>query len=171
VEENPRMSEALQLPDVPSVDVSRIKLSVLSADVAINGWEIISPHLGKVFEHSAGRLDMDDTFEVVKSGMAEVLLVWEPDISRVYAVIVAEARHYPQRKVYSLGLCGGENLPVWAEHIWPALQHVAREKGYDQIEIVGRRGWGRFIPGSKEIATFYAMDLDGGPVETEEVQT
>jgi hypothetical protein len=166
------MSEAITAeaiaPVVPIVNVDRIKLSVLDSTVAVNGWDIITPYLEKVFEYSAGRLDLADTLETIKSGMAEVLLVWDPTINRVFAVIVAEARHYPQRKVYSLGLCGGEDLNLWAERIWPALQHVAREKGYDQIEIVGRRGWARFIPGAKEIATFYAMDLDGGPVSKEE---
>lgn len=163
------MSEAITLvgdppPGIPILDDSGIKLSVLSREVAVNGWNVISPFLNRVFDFSAGRLDLEATRKVVEEGLAEVLLVWDPKVSRVYAVIIAEPKIYPGRRVYSLGVCEGSNIHLWAEKIWPALQATAVEQGFDQIEVVGRRGWKRFIPGAEEIATFYAMDLD-----TEEV--
>jgi len=151
-------------PVIPIIDVSRIKLTELTAKQAIDGWELLVPYLEKVFERSAGRIEMEGAKKIVADGLAGVLLIWDPSIHRIYAVIVAEAKIYPDRRVYSIGLFGGEKIELWAERMWPALQQVARAQGFNQIEMVGRRGWGRFIPGAKEIATFYAMDLDDGPV-------
>lgn len=156
-------------PVIPIIDPSRIKLTELTAEQAIEGWELLVPYLEKVFARSAGRIGMKGAYEAVKSGMAGVLLVWDPEIHRIFAVMVAEGKIFPDRRVYSIGLCGGDNLHVWAERIWPALQLVAKQQGFNQIEVVGRRGWKRFIPGAKEIATFYAMDLDGEPIEEEEM--
>jgi hypothetical protein len=77
----------------------------------------------------------------------------------IYAVMVWEGWIYPTRKVFSLALCGGESIEAW-QHLWPAIKEVARSEGYNQIEILGRRGWARYIPGTEEIATLYAEDLD-----------
>ncbi len=145
---------------VPIIDAETIKLTVLETDQALNYWEYIVPHIEKVFALSAGRINAESTKQAVKDGMAMVLLVWNPETGLIFAVMLAEGRHYPNRKVFSIGMCGGSHLNVWAEKMWPALQSVARQKGFDQIEVTGRRGWGHFIPGAEEIATFYAMDLD-----------
>ena len=145
---------------VPIIDEDKIKLTILTSDQAVAYWEHIIPHLEPVFEYSYGRNNAETTLEAVKEGMAEILLVWNPDTALIFAVIVAEGRHYPGRKVFSVGLCAGHHLEVWAERVWAGLRHVARTKGFNQIEVVGRRGWKHFIPGAKEIATFYAMDLD-----------
>lgn len=145
---------------VPIIDEERIKLTPLSVEQAEAYWDHIVPHLDPVFEYSCGRIDAAGTLEAVKEGMAEVLLVWNPDTALIFAVIVAEGRVYQNRKVFSVGLCAGHHVRVWAPIVWPALQHVARTKGFNQIEVVGRRGWKQFIPGAEEIATFYAMDLD-----------
>jgi len=145
---------------VPIIDTDQIKLTVLTTQQAVDGWETIVPYLDQVFERSAGRLGPEDTLQAITDGMAEVMLIWDPPASRIYAVIIAEARVYPKRRVMSLGLCGGAHIHLWAEKMWPAMQHVAKKKGFNQLEITGRRGWKRFIPGAEEIATFYAIDLD-----------
>ena len=145
---------------VPIIDADAIRLTPMNKKQAVDNWEVLAPYLEQVFERSAGRIDAADTLEAIATDMAEVLLIWDPGQFIIYAVIVAEAKIYPQRRVMSLGLCGGAHLPVWAGKIWPVLQDYAREKGFNQIEVTGRRGWKRFIPGAEEIATFYAIDLD-----------
>jgi hypothetical protein len=158
MEENRRMSAAEQIPQPDIAD--QIRLSVLNADQAMAYWDHIVPHLTPVFEYSVGRLDLESTKKLLEAGLAEVMLVWIPESGRIFSVMVIEGKEYPGRKVFSIGLCGGEDLPIWAEKMWRAVKQIAREKGFNQIEVVGRRGWGRFIPGAREIATFYAMDLD-----------
>jgi len=145
---------------VPIVDVDNIRLTVMTKEQAIENWDVLQPYLAPVFEMSAGRIDADDALKQIVDDLAEVLLIWDPPAHRIYAVIVAEAKIYPKKRVFCLGLCGGEHIHLWAEKMWPAIQAVARKKGFDQIEVTGRRGWKRFIPGAREIATFYAMDLD-----------
>jgi hypothetical protein len=152
------MSAAEQLPQQDIAD--QIRMSVLDADQAMAYWDVIVPHLMPVFEYSAGRLDLDATKKLVAAGMVEVLLVWIPETGKIFSVMVIEGKEYPGKKVFCIGLCGGEDLPIWAEKMWRAVKLIARQKGFDQIEVIGRRGWGRFIPGAHEIATFYAMDLD-----------
>ena len=155
------MTEAAVVDNVvPIVDVNAIKLSVLTTKQSIDNWEILLPYLNPVFAMSAGRLDADDALKQIVDGYADVMLIWDPPAQRIYAVIVAEAKIYPKKKVFCLGLCGGEHIHLWAEKMWPAIQAVAKKRGFDQIEITGRRGWKRFIPGAREIATFYAIDLD-----------
>ena len=127
---------------------------------AIDNWETILPYLDQVFEYSADRIDADGALQTLKDGLSEILLVWDPDSFMIYAVMVAEVKIYPKRSVYSIGLCGGGHIHIWKERIWPALKQHARDLGYNQIEIIGRRGWKAFIPGAREIATFYAIDLD-----------
>lgn len=145
---------------VPIIDEEKIRLTPLTVDQAEAYWPHILPHLMPVFEYSCGRVDADATYDAVMEGMAELLLVWNPDTALIFAVIVGEGRNYPGRKVYSVGLCAGHHLDIWAERVWKGLKKHAVDSGFNQIEVVGRRGWKRFIPGAEEIATFYAMDLD-----------
>lgn len=154
----PLVAESVQAP--PHICVDDIKLSVLDAEQALAQWDFFTPYLEPVFARSAGRIDLEGTRTAVAEGMAIVMMVWNPETGQVFAVMVAEGRTYPGRKVFSIGLCGGHELPVWGLKMWDALQAVARRKGFDQIEVSGRRGWKKFIPGAKEIGTCYAMDLD-----------
>jgi hypothetical protein len=132
----------------------------LTADEAMEHWEKLAPYLEMSFKYSAGRMNIQAVKDNVEQGMSIVMVAYDYANKEVFAVLAAEGINYPERKVFSVGLCGGKDIDVWAPTVWAGLVRIAIEKGCDQIEIVGRRGWKKFIPGVEEIATWYAMDLD-----------
>lgn len=142
-----------------AVRQSGVKLTPLTAEYATECWSFLEPFVALALEYSQERLELEDVKRLVAEGGALVLLAWKPDEKRVHAVMLCEGKNYARKKVFSIGICGGTDLFEWAPVVWPGILHIARDLGYDQVEVVGRRGWGRFLAGAREIATLYAIDL------------
>ncbi len=140
-------------------DAKNIAVVEYSAQEAMAVWENIEPYLALTLEYSTGRYNIENVKDSIASGRVWVFVVYSRDTKSVYSVIAAEGFRFPQRKVFSVVLCGGEDVMKWGQLAWEKLCDVAIERGYNQIEVVGRRGWGRFLSGAKEIGTTYAMDL------------
>ncbi len=138
---------------------SNVEVMPLSADQAIREWTVISGIMDKVLDYACGRYTMDHMKERVADGMALPMLIWNREDKHVYAVIVAEANIFPLKKVFTLSICGGEGLFEWC-HVWPQIKDIARGMGYDQIEIMGRPGWKKFIHGAREITRCWVEELN-----------
>ena len=149
--------------DMSKVDHD-IKLTNLLPDQALGMWHILEPLFEKACVFNAGRQDINDVRDSVAAGKMLVHLIWNPDTQDIYGAVGSECFDYPKKKVFSLTMAGGENIERWA-HLWPAFKHVARTLGFEQIEVAGRAGWKKFIPGAREIGRIYIEDLDDGNQE------
>ena len=138
---------------------SGVKLTPMTAEYAISSWDFLAPFIERAMDFSAGRLTIEGAKRSVEDGHSLVLIAWRPEQHEVLAVLLCEGNHYLSKKVFSIGVCGGANVFEWAPIVWPGILHIARDLGYEQVEVKGRRGWGRFLEGASEIGTFYAIDL------------
>jgi hypothetical protein len=104
---------------------------------------------------------MEHVRERIEKGIVMPLLIWDPEDKIIFAVLCAEGSDYPLKRVFEITVAGGEMISEWG-HVYPAIKDIARAMGYDQIDIVGRRGWGKFIPGAIDVSTQYTEDLGNG---------
>lgn len=136
------------------------KLTVLEREQAIREWPVISGFLAKALPYCAGRVTLESIKEDIERGSIMVCVIWDPGEKHIYSVVGCEADEYPGRRVFSLAYCGGEpdSIKEWG-HVWHAFVHIAKEMGFDQIEVVGRPGWKKICTGTTEFARVLAMDL------------
>jgi len=140
---------------------SRVRASVLSSEQALEGWEqSIGPLLEKSLKYSRGRFDIDDLHSWVAKEEASVMITWDPDIPIIYAAFLLEGSQYPNKKVLSITAAGGDHIEKWV-HLFPAFCEVAREMGFNQIEVIGRPGWEKIItdPDSYSTCSMIIKDI------------
>ncbi len=156
-----RKAEVTELHPKQVEAIQNVAVVEYSAADAIAIWDNIEPYLALTLKYAMGRFQIENVKEAVERGNLWVFVVYARDTKSVYSVIAAEGFKFPHRRVFSVALCGGEDVMKWGRIAWEKLVESAKERGYNQIEVIGRRGWGRFLDGAKETGTVYAMDLEG----------
>lgn len=150
------MTKAATVLEEPIAE--EIKLAIVPPERAAGDWwETIARFLQKGDQYAVGRYSAWEMKDRVKDGTVMILVAWNPETSTIHAAFAAEGAEYPRKKVFAIILAGGEDIWKW-KHLWPAFEFVARDLGFDQIEIVGRRGWGRFID-APEVASVFVKEL------------
>ena len=145
------MSEAIPI-------LSTMKLTSLNADQALANWSSISEMLEPALKYAEGRITMDDVKQAVEDELSMIVIAWDPKSSDVYLAFACESAVYPTgRKCMNLALGGGSAVDEW-RHLWPELKLLAKDLGFDQIELTGRPGWGRAM-GLRETCRTYIEDL------------
>ncbi len=62
-------------------------------------------------------------------------------------------------KVMTSVLLGGERFSEWKDELREFYYKTARENGCDKFSLLGRRGFKKFFPELKEIATLFEVSL------------
>lgn len=137
--------------------LSPVKLTRLTNRQSIDAWDVLGPMLEKSLIYALGRVSIDDWKQRVVEGLATVLIAWDPKEQEIYTAFLCEIVEHPQKKVFSISGCGGEELDRWA-HLWPAFRELAYTFECDQLEVCGRRGWKKIID-APERATMFVEEL------------
>ena len=133
---------------------SNVRLSVLDAKQSMAGWEqSIGPLLAKSLEYARGRYTIEDLHSWVSEESASVMIAWDPDMAIIHAAFLLEGCEYPNKKVLSITAAGGDSVKEWI-HLFPAFSEVAREMGFEQIEVVGRPGWERLLVSGEDSGSY-----------------
>ena len=107
-------------------------------------WHHVAPYIAR------GMTGLD-TLEGVKTAIeqrqAQLWAVWEGQ--RCLAALVTKITDHDKGRVCTIAHCGGIELCSWREHL-NVLEAWAREKGCCRIDIVGRKGWERVLPGFEQ---------------------
>jgi len=98
-------------------------------------WERCSPWLQAALDHAGNLFSLEDVKKAVIKGEA----IFLPGLE---AVVIAEIRVYPQKRIYNCWLAGG-NLEELKLAFAPAIRRYAKRAGCDAITIQGRPGWQR----------------------------
>lgn len=98
-------------------------------------WERCSPWLQAALDHAGNLFSLEDVKKSVIKGEA----IFLPGLE---AVVIAEIRVYPQKRIYNCWLAGG-NLEELKLAFAPAIRRYAKRAGCDAITIQGRPGWQR----------------------------
>ena len=144
-----------------------VRVTPMSADLAIKEWDVIKSVITKVMDQACGRFTLEDVKERIASGHVMPMMIWDPTTQVIYSVICAEAEEYPLKKVFQLSICAGEDIEEWG-HVYPAIKDIARAMGFDQIDIVGRRGWKKFLPGATTDLGVFIEDLNDAEQDQEQ---
>lgn len=135
-----------------------IGVSVLTTPQALAAWPLIAPFIEKAIPYAAGRITLESTRDYIAAGKALAIVVWDQESKAILAVMTAEALDFPRKRVFAITLCGGEQIDRWG-HIYPALKQIAVNIGFDQIDVSGRAGWKKFLPGATEIGRTFVENL------------
>ena len=98
-------------------------------------WERCSPWMQAALDHAGNLFSLEDVKKSVIKGEA----IFLPGLE---AVVIAEIRVYPQKRIYNCWLAGG-NLEELKLAFAPAIRRYAKRAGCDAITIQGRPGWQR----------------------------
>lgn len=114
-------------------------------------WERCRPWIEEALEYARGTHTMDDVRREILEGPATF---W-PGRN---AAMVTEIYEYPQMKVLSFWLAGGDLVEL-RDELLPMAETWAKDRGITRAMISGRRGWVKALPGYQEVATVCAKEL------------
>jgi len=137
-----------------------LKMSILSKEHIEREWHVIEKFFDKAIPYTLGRTTIEQIKKRIEDEFAMVVICWDPDPRDpvIYSAFLVEADEYPGKKVFHISMAGGEDIHVWGEFGWPAFKQMAKNMGFDQIEISGRPGWSKFIT-AKETHRNYVEEL------------
>ena len=113
-------------------------------------WPQAKEHLAAAIETTGGTHTPEDVFKAIYNGNAQL---WVGNRSAG----VTEVSIYPQSKAIRIFLAGGDFEEM--KYMGRILEAGAKKLGFDRIEIGGRRGFLRTLPGYKELCTYMYKTL------------
>lgn len=117
-------------------------------------WGQCAPFIERALDESPKDFTLTDIYLAVCERNMQ-LWVWIED-ERILAVLVTEVVKYPQKTVCLMLLGAGSKIVSWIDD--ETIYEWARDQGCDEMEIYGRKGWGRAL-GWKAIATHFRREL------------
>ena len=120
------------------------------------GMEMIAPAVARQL-HNVSMLDVERD---ILSGGAVMWLVHAED-TPVAAITTCVVKH-PQRTNLKIEFMGGTGMRTWMNEAVSFLANIAKVAGLDALEADGRKGFERYVDGSKftAIYTHYEMELN-----------
>lgn len=117
----------------------------------VDEWVRCEPFIQRAVDRSEGCFDIEHVWGQIANGNAQL---WPGDASAV----VTRIEQHPSGIKSLLGwLAGGEMEEVKALAL--RAEQWAKSHGCTRVEIVGRRGWLRSMPGYREAFTVLVKEL------------
>lgn len=124
-----------------------------------------SPEALKYLERGAdnfgGLLGVRKALETARHGQSIFVFVKNAIILR--GAIYLTITHQDTGKVLTSVLFGGDNFDEWASELREYYYKLAKEHDCDEFSLLGRRGFQRFFPELKEVATVFRVILKAKP--------
>jgi hypothetical protein len=121
-------------------------------------WPLIQPHLLQ-FEQSIGTASAEEIRLQAIDGQAQIWGVATPD--GVRGVCITRIHETPRNKFCSIWAAIGNEVFQDILKVYAEIEKWALDNGCTAMEISGRRGWMRVLPGYKEAAVVMHKDLIG----------
>ena len=123
-------------------------------ELALN-WPRIEPLLRRVTQIT----ECYEPIDVLKLAMAGRVGIWVA--GDIDAVIVAEVKVYPLRRVLEIVGCGGGNMSSWLQEAIRVMDEYARQCGCSHVAGIGRPGWERAWQARRTGGVVVVHDLKG----------
>ena len=107
-------------------------------------------YISDALEYNAGTQTLDQVIAGLESGQFQL---WSSE----NAAAITELARFPNKTVVNIALGGGELTEI--QQIVRDIEAAAKSSGLTTVSIIGRRGWGRTLPGYREQATVYMKEL------------
>lgn len=118
----------------------------------IDNWFKIRKFLIAAIEQCNGTHNEDDVLIGVYSGKFQL---WVSDDAN--GVMITEIVSYPRKKVLNCFLGGGDLSSL--RTLRTRIEGFAKETGCEDMAILGRPGWARVFPNSKQVGILLQEDL------------
>lgn len=106
-------------------------------------WPTVEPIIKSAVSRSRGKYTTGDVMVGLMEGYMQLWTVVDGD--DIAGACVTEIIDYPSKKVFVIMFLAGEDWDNWNE-AHEVLEHHARAKDCDSIEIWGREGWAKLLP-------------------------
>ena len=115
----------------------------------LRGWwadERMGALVTRLLPHFEGRLGRQDLYEAVQAGTLVAWVIWTESL---IAMAFIEVVQYPKGKVCRFAGLAGDDMDEWLDTLVDSVESWARQQGCTHMEIAGRKGWERKMPGYK----------------------
>lgn len=137
--------------------MTRQALPVRACDVDA-AWPQVLGLIERALAESDGGHSAEDVRDACKAGDAQLWCGFGSD--GLELIMVTEIRRRPRLKAMRIWLMAGSDAPEWIAERSAAIEEWAASAGCSRLEMVGRKGWLKRLPGwdrlnvvmSKEIA-------------------
>jgi len=131
------LSSDSQISYVPPKDVGLI-------------WKQIEPLLLKPLEIDGFAYMPKDIFDSLLKKKMQLWISWNVKTNEVEAAIVTEIIDYPRLRSCRYFLAGGTNMKSWFNPVKEQVEHWAKLNKCQRIELVGRKGWVKWLRDYKQ---------------------
>ena len=131
------LSSDSQISYVPPKDVGLI-------------WKQIEPLLLKPLEIDGFAYMPKDIFDSLLKKKMQLWISWNVKTNNVEAAIVTEIIDYPRLRSCRYFLAGGTNMKSWFNPIKEQIEQWAIKNKCQRIELVGRKGWVKWLKDYKQ---------------------
>lgn len=119
-------------------------------------WDQVTPYLLSALNYADGKYTLESIKALIAKCDAQLWV--EASKDGIKGACVTQIAVYPTRSVCLLMLAGGVSLETYQRYL-PLVELWAMERGCESIEIVGRRGWVKVLPGFEVIHTVMSKRL------------
>ena len=107
-------------------------------------WPHVERLLSPAIDQSGGRYTIDATRHAISTGEMQLWVAHED--SQIYAAMTSSVVVYPAKKMLAVIHCGGRMMGLWLPTM-SSVEAWAKSHGCEGVEIVGRAGWAKALPG------------------------
>jgi hypothetical protein len=106
-------------------------------------WSKVEPLLGRAVPFSKGRFKTEDFLKKLLTCEWQLWVMF--DENGIFAAATTGVADYPRRRVLVCQMCGGDRMNEWLKPFHKILVSYATDCNCDGLELVGRKGWGRWL--------------------------
>jgi hypothetical protein len=106
-------------------------------------WFHVEPLLQKPLEIDGNAYTPKDILDGLLNKKMQLWIAWKDE--KIQAAIVTEIVDYPQLRACRWFLAGGTDIKDWIVPIQELVESWAQQNNVQRMEIVGRKGWGRWL--------------------------
>lgn len=105
-------------------------------------WHLVAPMIMRALKRDGNRTPIHQVYEQIKLEDKQLWLAVRD--TEILAAGVTTILDYRNKRVLLFEYAGGKDIKRWA-HLRFTLEEFAREKGCQEIEILGRKGFTRLF--------------------------
>jgi hypothetical protein len=117
---------------------------ILHPSNIVLAWGTIEPWLRKALDETTVELDLEQIKIDAQCGLNMVLLGYDPRTKELDLVLIAEPRKVGGIPTLVIMWAAGKNMHSWIKDI-AVVEGLARERGFKQLHIWGRKGFERML--------------------------
>lgn len=123
-------------------------------------WPLAIPHIERVLARGNAMMTLDDVREFVASELMQLWVLWDDRQAKVRGAGVTEICIYPRAKTCICRLFSADDdmRAQWLPKLG-VIEEWAKAKGCDAVEVIGRPGWRRILPGYRQCHVTLRKDL------------